>query len=518
MRRASIIAIAAPLLMALVWTAGCRTTEPHFKCVSLSQPYSPPGPRHGEPSWPATGASGSSKSKSPQIRQVAHQQPPEPQSPLPESPLPESPLPESPLPESPLPRSQPSRLQSDAAPESLPVPSVELLAPSDLSLVGLEGIALQNNPALAEAAARVSAARGSWVQVGLAPNPVLGYSGQQLSSHGQAEQQGVYFGQELVTGKKLRLNRQVAAWEVQRLERELDAFRLRVLTDVRIGYYDVLIAQRRRDLTAELVRIGEQGVEAAQALFKSEEVSEADPLRASVQAGTARILLQNAINRHLEAWRRLVAFVGMPEMTLQRLEGNVTPDEIDITWQGELQRVLSESPEIAGALANVEAAQWAVRRAKAEVVPNIDVQAVIQDDRGTGSSNGNLQVTLPIPLWNRNQGGIRRARAEAAAAQRAVDRLALSLQARLASAFQRYESARNQVEQYSRKGGLVDNSRRTLELVRAGYQAEEFAVLDLLTAQRTYFQTNLAYLDSQRELSASIMHIRGLLLSGSLPN
>ncbi len=123
---------------------------------------------------------------------------------------------------------------------------------------------------------------------------------------------------------------------------------------------------------------------------------------------------------------------------------------------------------------------------------------------------------MPLPIWNRNQGGIRRAQAEAAAARRAVDRMALDLQSRLAVVFQRYESARNQVEQYSREGGIIDNSRRTLELVRVGYQAEEFGLLDLVTAQRTYFETNLAYLDSLRELAASVMEIRGLLLRGSL--
>ena len=154
--------------------------------------------------------------------------------------------------------------------------------------------------------------------------------------------------------------------------------------------------------------------------------------------------------------------------------------------------------------------------AYAQVVPNVDVQAVVQDDRATGTGNSNLQVSVPLPIWNRNQGGIRRAQARAAAARRAVDRMALDLQSRLAVVFQRYESARNQVEQYSRESGIIDHSRRTLELVRAGYQAEEFGVLDLVTAQRTYFETNLAYLDSLRELATSVMEIRGLLLQGSL--
>lgn len=413
---------------------------------------------------------------------------------------------------------EPETLPADARPIApVQTPQVVDLASSSLSLTDFESMAMQNNPVLAQMANLVDAAQGNWLQAGLPPNPTAGYSGQQLGSHGQAEQQGVFLGQEFVMGKKLRLNRQMAAWEIQRAEQELEATRLRVLTDVRIAYYEVLIAQRRRDLTGELAGISEKAVAAAQALFQGEEVSEADPLRARVEADSARILLQTATNQHYEAWRRMTAIVGMPELAIVRVEGQLEPGNVELSWDETLQQILADSPEIAAAIAEIEAARWAIDRAHAEVIPNIEVQAIMQDDRGTGSTNGNLQVTLPIPLINRNQGGIQQAHAEAAAAERAVDRLALDLQSRLASVFQRYESAKNQAHQYSREGGILQNAERTLVLIRAGYQAEEFSVLDMLTAQRTYFQTNLAYLDSLRDLWAADMAIRGLLLSGSLP-
>lgn len=407
--------------------------------------------------------------------------------------------------------------QQSTAPRSDAWPSQESSqTQSELTLDDLEAIALENNPALQEAAARIEAAQGLWLQAGLPPNPVFGYSGQQLGSSGQAEQQGVYVGQQIITGRKLRLNRQNAAWKIQRMENEYEADRLRVLTDVRMSYYNVLIAQYRRELAEELVSISEKGAQAAEALFQAEEASEADPLRARVVADNAKIVLQNAINERRAAWIRLAAVLGTPELPVQQLAGEVKTEDLQLFWDEELQRLLTESPEISAAMADVEAAHWAVQRAIAEVIPDVDVQAVFQDDRSTGSSNANLQVTLPIPLINRNQGGIQKAIAEAAAAERQVDRLALDLQSRLAAAFQRYTSARNQVEQYSKADGIIAKSKRTMELIRIGYKAEEFGILDLLTAQRTYFQTNLAYLDSLSELAAAMMEIRGLMLRNSL--
>lgn len=400
-------------------------------------------------------------------------------------------------------------------PESLP-PGETVYEVSDFDLADLEALAVRNNPAMGQAAARVDAANGNWWQVGLAPNPTIGYSGQQLGSSGLAEQQGVLIGQEFVTAKKLKLARDAAAWEVDRAEQELAATRLRVLTDVRVGFYEVLIAQRRHELATELVRISTMGVEAAQSLYDSNEVSKVDPLRARVEADKARMMLQTAAHQHVESWRQLTAVLGMPTMKIQRLSGELNPTGLNLSWDDTLRELLQDSPEIAAAVADVEAARWARERAYAERIPNIEVEAVIQDDRAIGSTNGNLNVSLPIPLWNRNQGRIQEAHAQLTAAEQAVDRVAMDLQTRLAAAFQRYQSARSQVVIYSREDGIINSVQRTLDLVRSGYEAGEIRELELLSAQRTYFQTNMAYLDALREQSVSVMEIRGLMLRGSL--
>ena len=140
----------------------------------------------------------------------------------------------------------------------------------------------------------------------------------------------------------------------------------------------------------------------------------------------------------------------------------------DLDWDEELERILTGSPEVATTVAGRERARAALDRARAEVAPDLDVKASAQHDFSSDDTVVGIQIGLPIPLWNRNQGGIRKARAEATVAHQRVSRLALDLQSRLASVFQRYESARNQVEQYSREGGIIEKSERTLELIRTG--------------------------------------------------
>jgi outer membrane protein, heavy metal efflux system len=95
-----------------------------------------------------------------------------------------------------------------------------------------------------------------------------------------------------------------------------------------------------------------------------------------------------------------------------------------------------------------------------------------------------------------------------------VRRVALELQQQLAVAFEQYQNARCQSEKYANE--ILPNAQTSLDLVTSGYRQGEFSYLTLLTAQRTFFQANLAYLDSVRDLRSTSVIIEGNLLEGSL--
>ena len=124
-----------------------------------------------------------------------------------------------------------------------------------LTLDALEQMAFSNNPAIGQSAARVRALRGKCLQVGLKPNPTVGYVAGEVGNDGAAGQQGVFAGQDFITAGKLQRNRAIVAAEISRAEQELAAVQRRVQTDVRQGYYDAQLAQRRVELAAQLARV-----------------------------------------------------------------------------------------------------------------------------------------------------------------------------------------------------------------------------------------------------------------------
>lgn len=383
-----------------------------------------------------------------------------------------------------------------------------------MTLDQLVSIAWGNHPGLTRANAEVDAAYGRWKQAGLYPNPQLAYRGRAIGNLGQSGMQGGFVSQEFVTGGKLYWSRQTAAHELERIRWQRDALGQRVTTDVHLQFYEVLVAQQLVELSEQLVDIAVESVRIADTLEKARQAAEVDVLQTEVAEQNARLALDQAVNRHVAAWERLAAVVGQPYLPLAHLDGSLMDGVPQLGWEPVLDRLLATSPELAAARAEAERARAAFQRARREPIPNVTIHAGAQYDDATDYAVGNIEAVVPIPVFNRNQGEVRNTRSRIVAAEADVARLQLWLQQRLAPVFAEYETARQQEVRYREQ--ILPRARRSLDLVRLAYQQGQRDYLELLIAQRTYFETAVAHLEVQRRLRLAIARIDGLLLEGSL--
>lgn len=397
--------------------------------------------------------------------------------------------------------------------EAIPSPPAEsIIAP--LSLAEFEQLALQNNPSLGAAWANVDAARGRQIQGGLYPNPSLGYFADDIGENGTAGKQGGFVSQQFVTGGKLRLNRAIGGQEVQELQFRRDAQQLRVLSDVRLRFYDSLVAQRRVELSDELVKIAGQSQDISQRLLQAQQVSQSDSLQAQIESQEAQILINNARNFKTEAWRRLATVVGAPTLEERPLAGDLDHNIPNYEWDETYSCLLAENPQLMAAQTRAQRARIAIERAHRENVPNIDTFVSVSHRAETGDELVGVQAGIPIPVFNRNQGNIMQANAELVAAENDVHRIELNLKDRLSIEFRRYANARQQVDRYQNE--IIPRAKKSIDLVTRGYEAGQLDFLSLLTSQRTYIRVNLTYLDALAELRAASTLIDGQLLSDSL--
>jgi cobalt-zinc-cadmium efflux system outer membrane protein len=268
------------------------------------------------------------------------------------------------------------------------------------------------------------------------------------------------------------------------------------------------------EIVEGLVVTNQRAVEAAERLFQAAETRKTDLLQSRVELKKTQLDLVRTRARLAAAWRDLASVIGLPNLPRQAVRGETDPQGQPISWEQAALTVLAGNPQISRAMAEVNRATWTVQRARAQWIPNVTASVQVQHDNGTGDDFASVQVSLPIPIWNRNQGGVGDARAQLTAARRNVQVVELRLRQQLADEYQRYESAFAWARQY--KDHILPLAQETLELVSRGYEQGEVAYLDFLTAQRTYVQSNLDYLEALSQLWLSIQRIEGLLLDESL--
>jgi cobalt-zinc-cadmium efflux system outer membrane protein len=395
-----------------------------------------------------------------------------------------------------------------ASVEEAPSPRLE----ATLSLDRLVALSAASNPALAIAQARAQAARGQLIQAGLYPNPIVSWQSDQIGHpRNAAGEDGPIFAQTIVTAGKLRLAQAAAAYGVSAADWQAVTRWFDVLTRVRAAYFEVLTAQRAVETHEGIVRLAQEGLDAATKLQKAGAGTQPDVLRARVELEQTRVQLGVARQRLEAAWKLLAVAVGVPALPAAELSGDLETIAPAFDWQPALATMLARSSEVQEAQALVLQAEQLVRRARAEVVPNVNVMLqpyyVFQDQ----DPRGLVLIGAAVPLFNRNQGNIAAAEADLARTQQEVRQVELRLTDRLAIAYQRYQSAREQIEAYQKR--ILPDARESLRLVQIGYEKGDpkYDYTTVLQAQQILFRARLIYVQALGELWRAVSDIAGLL-------
>ena len=396
------------------------------------------------------------------------------------------------------------------------VPAYSAARPTEsgLTLEALESLAAEHNPSIRQAEAIAGQAVGIRNQVRLRPNPTIGYFGEEIGNDDTAGLHGAFVSQTFVRGNKLQWNRAVIHQEVRRARWQAEVQRQRVRNDVHILFYEALGAQQRLALAQAFRGQAAEGVEISKARVAAQEAARPDVLQSEVLLGEVDLTIQQAALRFDAAWQGLAAVVGLPELDAQDLVGDFYRPAEDLELESTYEKLLASSPELAAACAEVERAKVNWQRQRVQAVPNVTAQLGTGHDHTTGNEFANVQLTMPIPVHNQNQGNVQAAYAAYCAATQNVARLKMRLRRDLATSYRAYAAARLTVDQY--ESLILPKARETQELIQTGRRAGEFDFLRVLTAGKSYFEANLAYVDALTELSKAATVLDGQLLQDSL--
>ena len=361
--------------------------------------------------------------------------------------------------------------------------------------------AVEAAPLLKADNAAVAAARAGRVQAGVKPNPSVTVEAENFVGTGsygvlgQAEITATYY-QPIERGGKRAARVALADKDVDVAQASANVTRLDLAASVQRAFFDVLIA--KDVLQISRFRLATERELQTEALRRVRGYK--DPLfvetRAAARVASARIGVEQAAFR-MEAARDLLA-------------GYWGGDGDDLTVDGAL--MAGDSIPLKLALSDEKLSEARVARAGAAVVveetrrtQDYTVSGGTRFLRGTNDVAAVAGITIPIGRFDRNQGGIDRARAEKDRLSFAAEAARLEKLRRLASLRANAESA--QVRADALMEEVYPRAFKTLQQVREGYNRGGFSFRDIqdaadaiLDVQDQWLEANTQYRDLQTEI------------------
>ena len=394
--------------------------------------------------------------------------------------------------------SQPlAALQEAAERQVSPDAQPRQAVPTLLTLELATEILLQSNPTILAARQEVVAARADVLGVDLWPNPELGFDVENLPVG--VEREGPFFdGQELVlkveqlieTAGKRSKRTAVAERGVEVSQSELLETVRVVKFDLQRRHYDVVLAKASLELSTEILDQFDEIIRLTEVRYQQGEVSglEVSRLRTerlrffSDQADAALGLSNSKI--------ALLELLGVAEMgaefdVVEELQFHGVSTSAALLEE----QALANRPDLTAQMSRVQRALGQEEYAKALGKPDLSPYFGYRRDFVVNAIT--FGVSLPLPFFDRNQGGVARALAETGRERQDLRLIELQVRREVREAFNLVTARAVLIR--ALRAEYVPNARRARDIAQASYGLGALDLIAFLDAERAYRATLLGY-------------------------
>ncbi len=393
----------------------------------------------------------------------------------------------------------------------------------ELTLRQALALALLHNPELAAFAWEIRAREAEALQAGLRPNPELGVEMETFAGSGEfsgtdSAETTVTLSQLIELGGKRTKRRAATSLEADLAGWDFETRRLDVLTATAKAFVAVLAAQERLAQADELAGLAERLFRTVSERVEAGKVSPVEQTRAQVPLATAHIA-QDQSRFALEAARKeLVTLWGDDRARFDRAVGSL--EQVGpVPPQEQLASLLDQNPEVARW--KTEEKQRGARLAleRANAIPDLTLFAGGRNLQETNDNAFVAGLSIPLPLFDRNQGGIAAARAAQSKARQASRVARNQAVARLAASYRNLSAAA--IEARTLQEQILPTAEQAFEATDLGYRAGKFGFLEVLDAQRTLFEVKGQYIEAlaaYHQARAEVERLIGAPLEADIMN
>ena len=407
-------------------------------------------------------------------------------------------------------------LGQGAIAQSSAIPSAD---PIRLTIERARELALRNNPEMGAARADVAIAAGGLRQArSIRSNPTVDV----LTAGTSDSRIELGISQEWEIWGQRGLRSSVASSELKQAEfTTTDAARILIL-EVDRAFYRAFVAQRRSDLSQELLTLNQRLSDVAQQQLKEGEISKLDFNLAMIEVGRSRAMhvaaLREAQGQEFEL-RRLLALERGSSLSLAvdsahrhvSLDSSRSARGVTLvngrTVDDLLAVALARRPDLAATDAQLAGAQADVTLARRESRPNL-VPRIATEETSTGGLGIRPGIGFTLPILNRNTGTVEARRATVRQAELRREAIRQAIRTEVESAANLYLTASAEVEVL--ESTVLAPARENRVLLEAAYREGKVGLPVMLlirnqviAAEQEYWSAWLAEREAAALLAAA---------------
>jgi len=360
-----------------------------------------------------------------------------------------------------------------------------------LSLPEALAEAFANNPELAAAGREIGIAEGERRQAGLLPNPELSWEVE--DTRRDTSTTTVTLSQPLELGGKRGARIAVAGSGQAIAQLELERQRNGLRADVVQAFHAALRAQTALALAQQSQALTERGVRVVQGRVSAGQSSPVESTRAQVQLAQAQAEVRRAETQQAVAYQALARLTGSPVTMFDRLSAA----ELSPGTAPKAETLLDKVEQTADwrlAAAQIERGEASLGSAKAQRIPDLTVSIGSQYSREDREQVNVVGLSMPLPLFDRNQGNVLAAARRTDQARDLRNAVELRVRSETRSAVSQWHTAMQEVDAYDRT--ILPSAQQAVDTATRGFEMGKFAFLDVLDAQRTLIEARGLYLEA----------------------
>ncbi|MNM66758.1 Cobalt-zinc-cadmium resistance protein CzcC precursor [compost metagenome] len=376
----------------------------------------------------------------------------------------------------------------------LVLPALALAQERVMTLESALQAARDNNPELAAARWGIDIAEGERRQAGVLPNPELSWEVEDTRKGSQTTTVGVSQLFELGGKRGARLD--VAGRDAELAALELERQRNVLRAEVIGAFQAAAQAQEGLQLAEQSLRLSERALQVVQGRVRAGSASPVEATRAQVQLSEVRLEQGRAEQALTIAYQQLAAVTGAPMVQFSRVDGGLVTDN-SIPSRTLLLDRLEQTADLRLARLQIDQREAALGLARSQRIPDLTVSVGSQYSETDRERINVVGLSVPIPLFDRNQGNVLAAARRADQARDQRNGAELRLRSEVIQALTQWSTAVQEVQTFDR--AILPSAQQALDAATRGFERGKFAFLDVLDAQRTLVAARLQYLQAQAQ-------------------